>query len=80
MLFVVEDGKLDILWIDDELMLRTRASYAKNGWAGFYLYRGEEQYRIRIAPDRNRGRNLLTGEEYDVSVLSLMKHSSPGGH
>ena len=80
MLFVVEDDKLDILWMSDELMLRTRASYAENGWAGFYLERGEERYRIRIAPHRNRGRNLLTGEEYEVSVLSIMRHSSPGGH
>ena len=77
--FIVENGRIDIIWIEDELMLETRASYAKNNCAALQLWLGEDTYEVYISPQGNRGRNLLTREVYDVRVQSTMRHTGPAG-
>ena len=78
--FVIEEGQIVIRWLGDDFLRRIQAHMKKTGDWGFQLEKNDVIYDIDVYIDHSVGRNMETGEEYEVYLMSNLRHSSPGGH
>ena len=77
--FVVENGRITILWMEDEFVEAMRSAYSEHRYAACLLWLDNNECRVTITPEGSVGVNTHTGEEYSVYVLSVMRHCGPGG-
>ena len=76
--FIVENGRICILWMEDDLYEEIKSYYHEHRYAVFQMWQGNDSYRVTVEPERSVGCNEQTGEEYEVWVQS-MRHTGPGG-
>ena len=77
--FDIEEGQIVIRWMHDDFLRRIQAYTKKTGDWGFQLGRNNVIYDIDVYRDHSVGRNMETGEEYEVYLMSNLRHSGPGG-
>ena len=64
----------------DNFLEELRSYCEKTNEGAFQLWQDGITYDITVDPEQSVGRNTQTGEEYEVYLTSVMKHTGPGGH